>query len=710
MKIFAFLSLLMLPNSAFSQDWKLAPASSHRKLTALQNGVLEPFPSPPIQLRAARGEVENFQFVVTAGAAPIKKLEIAPTGLASIGGDYIAPQNLQIYRENYVFVAQPSGNRDLAPKWWPDALIPLDLAEKSVESGKSAVFWASLRIPIDTPPGDYFGEIDFLADGAPRRLAVSVTVEKTTLPPAKFRGTVAIYYDVLRDWYRKNGQNFSDADWDSQKKRYYDFLLDYGICAYDLPVAWNSPEIEKYLQNPRVHSVRTPPLDSPDFPVALEKLKATKTLAKAFYYWIDEPQNAADFQRVRETTEKLRKLGVKHLVTAHPNAALKDAVDIWCPNVGDFFGIGHLDLKELEAQRKQGRETWLYTMVEPKFPYPTWLLDDDAASVLAYSQVWARAGATGFVYSMAHGWGPKPLENLGSFENTNGDGTLIYPSEIVGGVGPMPSIRLMLLRDAMENLALLRLWGDELDESSVSKLLSDNREKLLQQLVLPRAKRALEGGLFLDLPPSYLTEFARNYPFANRPVALGAVKIDGNLDEWQPRDSFRSPLSRGRGVLGADEPFGVAPPLESPTPEPRTRLFLRRDQQFLYVAFRAPNVKTGDWFAAEFAPFDIQKRAEKWRFVTTLGGKLIIEKRTRQGTSRVENADFRAVVKQFNTVKHGDNFSNVEMQIPLKTLGYGAKFRFNALHRTTLNGTRIMLRAFPDAGDPFLMPILDLSR
>jgi hypothetical protein len=451
MKIFAFLALVISSTTAFAQNWKLAPVSARHKLTALQNGKLEPFRTQPIQLRVARGEVENFQFVVTAGAKSIQKLEITPNGLASIGGEYISPQNLEIYRENFVFVAQPSGNRDLTPKWWPDALIPLNLASKTVEAGKSAVFWASLKIPAATPPGDYFGEIDFLADGAPRRLALSITVENVTLPTPKFRGTVALYYDVLRDWYRKNGQNFSDADWDLQKKRYYDFLLDYGINAYDLPVPWNSPDAEKYLQNPRVHSVRTPPLDSPDFGLALEKFKATKTSPKAFYYWIDEPQTPADFQKVRETTEKLRKLGVKHLVTAHPNAALKDAVDIWCPNIGDFFGIGHLNLKELEAERKKGRETWLYTMVEPKFPYPTWLLDDDATSITDYAEIWARTGATGFVYSMAHGWGPKPLEDLKSFEGTNGDGTLIYPSEIVGGVGPMPSIRLMLLREAMEN-------------------------------------------------------------------------------------------------------------------------------------------------------------------------------------------------------------------------------------------------------------------
>ena len=65
---------------------------------------------------------------------------------------------------------------------------------------------------------------------------------------------------------------------------------------------------------------------------------------------------------------------------------------------------------------------------------------------------------TGFVYSMAHGWGPKPLENLQSFGETNGDGTLLYPATALDkeDLNPMPSIRLMLLRDAIEDYELQR--------------------------------------------------------------------------------------------------------------------------------------------------------------------------------------------------------------------------------------------------------------
>lgn len=604
---------------AFAQNWTLRPVSSLQKLTATLPGALEPFRTEPVQLQAARGEWESFQVVVTAGQKPIDKLEIAPNGLASIGGDFIPSKNLEIYRENYVFVAKPSGNRELQPKWWPDALLPLDLAPKSVEAGKSAVFWVCLKIPETAAPGDYYGEMDFKADGAPRRLALTLKVENVKLPPPKFRGTVALYYDVLRDWYLKNGQTFSDEQWAIQKKRYYDFLLDFGLNAYDLPVAWNSPEADVYLKNPRVLSVRTPPLDAPDFPIALEKLRATKTLGKAFYYWIDEPQTPADFQKVRETTAKLRPLGIKHLVTAHPNAALKDAVDIWCPNLGDFFGIGHLDVKALAAERKKGRETWFYTMVEPKFPYPTWLLDDDAASMRAFGPLLARGGFSGFVYSMAHGWGPKPLENLQSFAGTNGDGTLIYPAEIMGGVGPMPSIRLMLLRDAMEDVVLRRF-------------------------------------------PAATANTTRRVP------------------------------TRGETFLKRQG-------------APNTKVSWRLDakRQNFIVHFRALKPQSGDYLAVELAPFDIEARPEKWRFVATRKGNLTVEKWTREGHFRFETKDFRAVVQDSAEVY------NVEMHIPLSVLEGATKFRFDALRRTSVNGAKITIYAHSRTGDPAAMPIIDLQ-
>ena len=638
-RLFSLFMLAALPAIARA-DWKLAPVASTQKLTATKPGVLLPFTPQPVVLRAARGEWESFQFVVTAGQKPIEKLQISPNGLATIGAEFIESRQLSLWRENYAFVARPSGNRELRPLWWPDALLPLAKPTR-IEAGQSAVFWATIRVPTDAVAGDYFGELDVMADGENRRLALTLRVDDQTLPAPTFRATVAVYYDILRDWYQTNlGQIFSDAQWELQKRRYYEFLLDYRVNAYDLPVSWSSPLAEIYLRDARVRSVRVPPLDTPEFGVALEKLRATQTQDKAIYYWIDEPTDAARYAQAREATEKLRALGIKHLVTAHPNAALRDAVDIWAPNVGDFFGIGGLDFDALQRERARGRETWLYTMIEPKFPTPTWLLDDDGANLRAYGAFWRRHGFSGFVYSMAHGWGPKPLESLPSFQETNGDGTLLYPGEIVGQSGPLPSIRLMLLRDAIEDYELNRTGGAPL---------------------FPRDQAA---------PPAFK-------------IAPGApVELDGNLTEW-PVASFVQ-FARDNGQIESDVPA--------------TKMWARRDDRFIYLAFRVQNPQSGDWVAAEFAPVDVAKTPEKWRFVVTLAGAQIVEKWTRDARFRAEVPEYRATVKTFANA----HFANIEMRIPVAELP--APLRFSALRRTRVGETRVVTRAFPDAGDPFLMP------
>jgi len=438
-------------------DWQLRPLGSTQKLLEKAPGKLEAWTPRPEQLDCVRGEHTEFQFVISAGGQSIGSLSVKSTPLATYDARFIAPANLRLFRENFAFVKHPSGNRITAPKWWPDALVPLSLASQKIEANESAVFWASLSIPADAAPGDYFGELDIQCNGQPKRLALAIHVRPLSLPPSHFRATVALYYDVLRDWYRKDGRVYSNEEWDGQKRRYADFLLDFGLNPYNPPYAWNDPRLDGYLQNPRVHSVRTPPLDSPDFALALEAFKRTGTLQKAFYYWNDEPRTSREFGFIQGNAAKLRPLHIPQLVTHAPTSQLQESVDIWCPNVSNALGSGHLDFSSLLREQKAGHPTWLYTMVVPKHPYPTWLLDDDSSALESYAPLWSRIGASGFVYSMCHGWGPHPLENLESFEGTNGDGTLLYPAELAKGVGPMPSIRLILLRDAIEDLSL---WNE----------------------------------------------------------------------------------------------------------------------------------------------------------------------------------------------------------------------------------------------------------
>ena len=632
--------------------WKLVPLGSTDKITASGKTAarLNTFTDIPIELDCVRGEASSFQFVVSAGAAPIQTLSVRSTGLASIKADILAPTQLQFFRENYVFVAHPSGNRIQTPKWWPDALIPLALAPQTIEPNASAVFWATLRIPRDATPGDYSGELDIAANGNSRRLALSVHVRSLQLPASHFRGTAALYYDVLRDWYRKNGNAFSDEEWTQQKQRYASFLLDFGLNPYDPPVAWNNPAIDDYLKDPRVHSVRTPPLDSPDFPAALEAFKRSATQSKAFYYWNDEPQTQEQFAAIKANSTKLRALGIPQLVTHHPAPELANSADIWCPNISNALGSGHLDIPELKREQSKNHPTWLYTMIVPRHPYPTWLLDDDSSAILSFAPLWNRVGASGCVYSMVHGWGPEPLENLESFQGTNGDGTLVYPAELVGGVSPMPSIRLMLLRDAIEDLAL---WNEA------------TRRKIAPPFSFPIQR---SGALVYDRTP--LLDALQN----GRRAPAKPVQAPGLFPEKPAITTFKMPFVRAL--------------------DGTRRIQLSALNGVLEVRVRGPKLQQNEEFSLVLAPLAIEKETTQTRWTWNFDGKLSVRKRTNGLAEEVGLARLAPLVK-FRVLADG-----FEVTLPLEE----NSLRFNILLRSS-KGTK---RLFFDGNDPFLLPILQL--
>ena len=354
-------------------------------------------------------------------------------------------------------------------------------------------------------------------------------------------------------------------------------------------------------------------------------MKREKALGKAYYYWIDEPPP----ERYAEVIQAARKLhaidpALKQCVTAHPNQALAGAVDIWCPNIGDVFGLGHLDFNALARERAMGRETWWYTMVLPKAPYPTWLLDDDAGAVRCYGWMMARWNISGFVYSMAHGWGPKPLENLQSFAGTNGDGTLLYPAELVGGHGPMPSIRLMLLRDAIEDYELLRLLPEPQRRALTATICGPTPafHPPYESIAWPRLRAALFAALetknTVAFPPPFKAPAAPRLPLANDTIApaRGAPVMDGNLNDaaWNAAARCNATFQRFAG---------------DSIRAPNTKLWLAHDKNNLLVAVRAQTTQAeGEWIAVELAPLNATVR---WRLVMTVEGKMIVEKRTREG-------------------------------------------------------------------------------
>jgi hypothetical protein len=210
-------------------------------------------------------------------------------------------------------------------------------------------------------------------------------------------------------------------------------------------------------------------------------------LAKAFYYLPDEPLRR-QYPGVRQAAKRIKSIvpAVKTLLTKQFTPELTGSVDIWCPDIpfiGDSItflpvaGQGtrlywdcrlNFEPSIYRKRRALGQEAWFYTCMSASFgPYPNLFIDRPAAGQRIIPWLAARYGFQGLLYwettYLYRGdWNPW-LNSRTSFPN--GEGNLLYPgTPELTGLGehiPVPSLRLLLLREGFEDYEYLLLrYGD----------------------------------------------------------------------------------------------------------------------------------------------------------------------------------------------------------------------------------------------------------
>jgi hypothetical protein len=222
-------------------------------------------------------------------------------------------------------------------------------------------------------------------------------------------------------------------------------------------------------------------------------------LKKAFYYLPDEPLRR-QFPAVRREARTIKSIvpELKTLVTKQFSPKLKGAVDIWCPDIpfiGDSIsflpitGRGtrlywscqlNFEPSIYRKRRSLGEEAWFYACVSARFgPYPNLFIDSEAACQRVIPWLAARYGFQGFLYwettYLYRGdWNPW-LNSRTPYPN--GEGNLLYPGtpEMTGLPEhvPVPSLRLLLLREGFEDFEylLLRFGDNEIMQSNSRKIL-----------------------------------------------------------------------------------------------------------------------------------------------------------------------------------------------------------------------------------------------
>lgn len=218
-----------------------------------------------------------------------------------------------------------------------------------------------------------------------------------------------------------------------------------------------------------------------------DHLEANGWLGKEYFYWVDEPKHE-DYDFVREGMKTIHRVAPKltRLITENnPGPEIMGDTEIGCPV---FYKVNPDLIKEWSAK---GRDFWSYLMCWPKEPHVSLFIDSDAINMriwlwMSYiynlkgilvwnSNHWngASAGALRegavqniwedpMTYKSGHGtpYGSAP-------EFGNGDGMLFYPpnrnpntDRLKYLIGPVPSIRLEILRDGLDDYDYMMMLED----------------------------------------------------------------------------------------------------------------------------------------------------------------------------------------------------------------------------------------------------------
>ncbi len=463
-----------------------------------------------IDLEAARGEREGGQLVAWAGKGdPRVVLEVTRLVSTTPTEPYrmsISADHVTAYIEQPMTVERgsPAGRSGV----YVDPLIPADGRDVVLSDDERLLAWIDVFVPTGQPTGTYVGTVrvrrantdgepvrgttddeggEEPGDGVLARIPIRVQVHAARIPKVP---TLASHVGFDQSQLvRFENVEAGSTELRDVTERYATLLANARLSIGDvgalppgtLPGHRGLPGDGAYLKRMfsqrGVASVRIPfyvtyPFEDPlrrDRAAAVRYLRAAARWARSngwadrmYVFAFDEPDDA-DAGAVRELDELLREAdpGLRQLVTRESTARpFQGSVDIWAPNISP----SRFRAADVARERRRGNETWWYPSITTWQPYPTLFIDELRPTPRALGWLAWRYRIDGFLYWTATHWHEvkDPYRDPGTYNETdavgNGDGVLVYPGGPIGRPGlPVPSVRLLQLRDGIEDHDLLVL-------------------------------------------------------------------------------------------------------------------------------------------------------------------------------------------------------------------------------------------------------------
>ncbi len=375
-----------------------------------------------------------------------------------------------------------------------DPIVPYEGGSVEVKAGISLPFLLDVKAEN---AGDTTVTFDLIsADGGViDTFTVTLHVWDFALPTEKsFATSVGI-----NRWHI---QRFDPAP--EAHKAYYDLLLENNICGHTIPYDLLDERADAYMSDPNVTSFVIGLWEARDWSDEriteyYNKVKSNpEWLKKAIIYVIDEPSTEEALAQYKELCARFARLcpGIGVISPFYTNKQMgkrMDQVDamapctvLWCPKLNlwdesqsytpflDYtpeksFGERFKDFQ------KRGDVVWSYVCNDPISPYAQMFIDTDG--LMHRLMIWQhfQRELSGFLYWGTTSWGYRaegtdisPWDNAyngvgdGEGKPVYGEGFLMYPGTDIGLKGAVGSIRIKILRDALDDIELLELASKHL--------------------------------------------------------------------------------------------------------------------------------------------------------------------------------------------------------------------------------------------------------
>ena len=440
-----------------------------------------------LSMHLARNEYESAQLVVVPLWAELPGLTLRPgTLMHTAGAGVIDASQIALHRVGYVEIGLPEYSFPVERTGcYPDPLLPPDAFTVPAEQTAQPYYVTVHTLP-DSAPGLYEGSITVEAEGA-AALQVPLKVWVWDFEIPKENSLTTSFW--MNENYIRQFYKYPDRLPEEIRRRYYDLHLEYRVAPLKaLPLGGGdlADDMDYVLKHGQQQFfVSLPILNTEESRADYQKkIRDTQELirqrgwtADVFFYTHDEvavvgrhliPEVVTVNRWAKETFPEWPRLQ-----TSAPEQSLVGSVDIWCPT------IDHFNPAFLKRRMAAGERLWLYTVWERpgimiEFPNTDYRI--------MFWQCW-KYGAEGFLYwGTTHWeynvqgeerWPAVPWITYNSQPGHNGCGYLVYPG--TGGT-PLPSLRLALVRDGIEDYEYLHLLEKRFEEKKSSLTAAERDE------------------------------------------------------------------------------------------------------------------------------------------------------------------------------------------------------------------------------------------